>query len=265
MAENRSSSLDAQSNRNAAARETIQELHTKTDLTKKEIQKINEYTRELDRESVKSKYQLMKELEEEAHKKRVEDYKNEGKVVKAAYEDAFGTLDKTTKTLGNITGGLTAEIDKSLNKYLEAQTSLNAHLSGSQTSLTSVLDRFQNTLSTSNIVRQERVFDNLGNLVKSGITYNVEQRAFLQTLAQDIDMVFNAQDGSLTQLIRLQNRDLSSNRMAIEYSLQRFLNQNYQTSEYIKAAFDSVSDSLLTAQSTMNARQAVDFEGTVQT
>lgn len=265
MAENRSSSLDAQSNRNAAARETIQELHTKTDLTKKEIQKINEYTRELDRESVKSKYQLMKELEEDAHKKRVEDYKNEGKVVKAAYEDAFGTLDKTTKTLGNITGGLTAEIDKSLNKYLEAQTSLNAHLSGSQTSLTSVLDRFQNTLSTSNIVRQERVFDNLGNLVKSGITYNVEQRAFLQTLAQDIDMVFNAQDGSLTQLIRLQNRDLSSNRMAIEYSLQRFLNQNYQTSEYIKAAFDSVSDSLLTAQSTMNARQAVDFEGTVQT
>jgi hypothetical protein len=78
-------------------------------------------------------------------------------------------------------------------------------------------------------------------------------------------MVFNAQDGSLTQLIRLQNRDLSSNRMAIEYSLQRFLNQNYQTSEYIKAAFDSVSDSLLTAQSTMSARQAVDFEGTVQT
>ena len=78
-------------------------------------------------------------------------------------------------------------------------------------------------------------------------------------------MVFNAQDGSLTQLIRLQNRDLSSNRMAIEYSLQKFLNQNYQTSEYIKAAFDSVSDSLLTAQSTMNARQAVDFEGTVQT
>jgi len=265
MADNRSSDLSAQSNRSAAARETLQELHTKTDLTKKEIQKINEYTHELDRESVKSKYQLMKELEEEAHKKRVEDYKKEGNVVKAAYEEAFGTLDKTYESLGKLTNGLTSKIDASLNKYLEAQTSLNAHLSGSQTSLTSVLDRFQNTLSTSNIVRQERVFDNLGNLVKSGITYNVEQRAFLQTLAQDIDMVFNAQDGSLTQLIRLQNRDLSSNRMAIEYSLQRFLNQNYQTSEYIKAAFDSVSDSLLTAQSTMSARQAVDFEGTVQT
>ena len=269
MADNRSSDLNAQSNRSAAARETIQELHTKTDLTKKEIQKINEYTRELDRESVKSKYQLMKELEEEAHKKRVEDYKNEGKVVKAAYEEAFGTTAKKlkfiSKSLSSGASALTSQIDAALTKYLDAQQSMAAHLSGSSTSLSGVLNSLQNTLSTSNVVRQERVFDNLGNLVKSGITYNVEQRAFLQTLAQDIDMVFNAQDGTLTQLIRLQNRDLSSNRMAIEYSLQKFLNQNYQTSEYIKQAFEGVSQSLLTAQSTMSARQAVDFEGTVQT
>lgn len=267
-ADNRSSDLSAQSNRSAAARETIQELHTKTNLTKKEIQKINEYTRELDRESVKSKYQLMKELEEEAHKKRVEDYKNEGKVVRAAYEEAFGTAEKKlgfiTKSLSSGASALTSQIDASLTKYLNAQQSLAAHLSGSNTSLSGVLNSLQNTLSTSNIVRQERVFDNLGNLVKSGITYNVEQRAFLQTLAQDIDMVFDAQDGSLTQLIRLQNRDLTSNRMAIEYSLQKFLNQNYQTSEYIKH-FADISGSLLTAQSTMNARQAVDFEGTIQT
>ena len=269
MAENRSSSLDAQSNRNAAARETIQELHTKTDLTKKEIQKINEYSRELDKDLVKSKYQLMKELEEAAHKDKVEKLKSEGKVVKATYEEAFGTAEKKlgfiTKSLSSGASALTSQIDASLTKYINAQQSLAAHLSGSNTSLSGVLNSLQSTLSASNVVRQERVFDNLGNLVKSGITYNVEQRAFLQTLAQDIDMVFNAQDGSLTQLIRLQNRDLSSNRMAIEYSLQKFLNQNYQTSEYIKAAFDSVSDSLLTAQSTMNARQAVDFEGTVQT
>ena len=268
MAENRSSSLDAQSNRNAAARETIQELHTKTDLTKKEIQKINEYSRELDKDLVKSKYQLMKELEEAAHKDKVEKLKSEGKVVKATYEEAFGTAEKKlgfiTKLLSSGASALTSQIDASLTKYINAQQSLAAHLSGSNTSLSGVLNSLQSTLSATNVVRQERVFDNLGNLVKSGITYNVEQRAFLQTLAQDIDMVFNAQDGSLTQLIRLQNKDLSSNRMAIEYSLQKFLNQNYQTSEYIKH-FADISGSLLTAQSTMNAKQAVDFEGTIQT
>lgn len=240
-------------------------LRERSDLSEKEQRKLSELEKELDREAVESKYRLIRQAEEEAHKKRLEDYKKEGNVVASISEKYFGTLDTTLKTVGSVTSGLMSAIDESLNKYLEAQQSLSAHLSGSQTSLTSVLDRMQSTLSTSNIVRQERVFDNLGNLVKSGITYNVEQRAFLQTLANDIDMVFNAQNGSLTQLIRLQNRDLSSNRMAIEYSLQKFLNQNYQTSEYIKAAFNNVSDALKTAQSTMTARQAIDFEGTVQT
>lgn len=175
-------------------------------------------------------------------------------------------LNAWNNGLGSVTSTLTSTIDESLDKYLSAQQAMAAHLAGSSdTSLSSVLNKLQSTLSTSNIVRQENVFNNLGTLVRSGITYNVEQRAFLQTLANDIDMVFNAQDGSLTQLIRLQNRDLSSNRMAIEYSLQKFLNQNYQTSEYIKQGFESVSSSLLTAQSTMSAANAVNFEGTVQT
>ena len=237
---------------------TIKLLRERYDLSEKEAEKLNKYERDLDKKAVESKYFLMRKAEEEAHKKRLEDYKKEGNVIGEMWEKNFGTLSQATSTLVNA-------VDQSLNKYLDAQQKLSAHLSGSTTSLTSVLDRMQSTLSTTNLVRQEKVFDNLGSLVRSGITYNVEQRAFLQTLAQDIDMVFNAQNGSLTQLIRLQNNDLSSNRMAIEYSLQKFLNQNYQTSEYIKDAFNSVSNSLLTAQSTMSSRNAVDFEGTVQT
>lgn len=237
---------------------TIKLLRERYDLSEKEAEKLNKYEKDLDKKAVESKYFLMRKAEEEAHKKRLEDYKKEGNVIGEMWEKNFGTLSQATSTLVNA-------VDQSLNKYLDAQQKLSAHLSGSTTSLTSVLDRMQSTLSTTNLVRQEKVFDNLGSLVRSGITYNVEQRAFLQTLAQDIDMVFNAQNGSLTQLIRLQNNDLSSNRMAIEYSLQKFLNQNYQTSEYIKDAFNSVSNSLLTAQSTMSSRNAVDFEGTVQT
>lgn len=235
------------------------------DLKKKELDKLAEYEKDLTREATKSKHQLLKEIENEVHKKRVDDYKQEGKVLKAVWEENFGTLDATFGSLKKLTGSLTDSIDKSLTKYLDAQQSLSAHLAGSNTSLTNVLNRLQSTLSTTNIVKQEKVFEKLGSLVSSGITYNVEQRAFLQTLASDIDMVFNAQDGSLTQLIRLQNQDLSSNRMAIEYSLQKFLNQNYQTSEYIKQAFNDVASSLKTAQSTMSAAGAVNFEGTVQT
>ena len=212
---------------------------------------------------------VVERINEEYDRRKREDeteaeYKE--RLAQKAHEKEKRRKQDLVDMLGSATSSLTAAIDESLNKYLSVQQSMAAHLSGStDTSLSGILNNLQRTLSTTNVVRQESVFNNLGNLVRSGITYNVEQRAFLQTLANDIDMVFNAQDGSLTQLIRLQNRDLSSNRMAIEYSLQKFLNQNYQTSEYIKQGFESVSSSLLTAQSTMSAANAVNFEGTVQT
>ena len=248
----------------AQRREIEQALKLKTDLESKEIQHIHDTQKILDQELVKSKYQLIKEYDELANKHQVELLKSQGKIIQANIKEAFGTWDSTYNTLSKAAGSLLKTIDQSLDKYISAQQSLAAHLSGSDSSLAGMLDSLQSTLSTTNIVRQEKVFDTLGTLVKSGITYNVEQRAFLQTLTRDIDMVFNAQDGSLTQLIRLQNQDLSANRAAIEYSLQKFLNQNYQTSEYIKEAFSSVSGALKTAQSTMTASNAVGFEGTVQ-
>lgn len=68
----------------------------------------------------------------------------------------------------------------------------------------------------------------------------------------------------MNQLVRIQGSDSTANRLALEYSLQEFLNENYKTSEYIVKSFSSVSESLLTAQSTMSAQNAMAFEGVVQ-
>jgi len=244
-------------------RDSKKQLSTVQDLKRRNEESLSDFIFRLTNDRINDEYEKRRRADESEseYQRRLDE-----KRAKEDEERDRRRLQKLHDGLGSVTSTLTSAIDSSLNTYLDAQQKLAAHLSGSSTtSLTSILDRMQSTLSTTNIVRQENVFNNLGNLVRSGITYNVEQRAFLQTLAQDIDMVFNAQDGSLTQLIRLQNRDLSSNRMAIEYSLQKFLNQNYQTSEYIKSAFSDVSRSLKTAQSTMSSRNAVDFEGTVQT
>lgn len=68
----------------------------------------------------------------------------------------------------------------------------------------------------------------------------------------------------MNQLVRIQGQDSTANRLALEYSLQEFLNENYKTSEYIKQEFSSISESLLTAQSTMTATNAMQFESIVQ-
>ena len=69
----------------------------------------------------------------------------------------------------------------------------------------------------------------------------------------------------MNQLVRIQGQDSTANRLALEYSLQEFLNQNYKTSEYIASTFASVSEHLLAAQSTMTADNAMAFESVVQT
>ena len=245
--ENKSSALGG-SNRDA-----LSQLQARTDLTVAEEKKIDKLRRDLEREGVKSKYDLIRDLEEEAHQKRLANYEKEGNKIGAFWEKSFGSTDALLDT-----------IDKSLNTYLKAQQSLAAHLSGSSTSLNDMMNKLQSTLSTTSIVKQQDVFNNLANLVKSGISYNVEQRAFLQTLAKDIDMTFDNWTSSMNQLVRLQNADTTANRLAIEYSLQQFLNENYKTSEYITSSFAEVSNALLSAQSTMTSSNAMTFEAAVQ-
>ena len=53
-------------------------------------------------------------------------------------------------------------------------------------------------------VSQQKVLENMATMINEGILYNVEQRAFLQTIAKDIATTFDAANGTLLQLIRIQ-------------------------------------------------------------
>lgn len=170
-------------------------------------------------------------------------------------------LDETKKAL---LVDLTNNLSKVMDKFLETQESMAYNLNGTGRRLQDVTDKLTTAIAGSGIVKQEQVYNNLAKLVKSGIVYNAEQRAYLQTLSDDLGMMFNAQDGYLTRLIRLQQTDLSSHRMAIEDSLHQFLNQNLQTSEYIRDGFEGVSKSLIEAQSLMSASGGMRLEATVQ-
>ena len=151
-----------------------------------------------------------------------------------------------------------------MNSFLETQSAMAYNLNGTSRSLEGITDNLGKALGGTGLVKQQEVYKNLQNLVNEGILYNVEQRAFLQTISDDLNMVFDASNGSLTRLINLQRVDLSSNRMAIEASLKEFLNQNFETSQYIKDGFANVSNALLEAQSIMNVQSGINLEAVVQ-
>lgn len=169
-----------------------------------------------------------------------------------------------TGKLDELFKDLIGKVDDVVNRFVESQEKNTYALLGTGIKLSDITDNLQESLALSQLIKQEDVYKNVGNLIQEGIVYNVEQRAFLQTMADDLGAVFDAKNGSLTRLVNLQRLDISSNRLAMERSLKELLNANYENSQYIKTSFERVSDSLLEAQSLMSAQSGIQVESIIQ-
>lgn len=196
---------------------------------------------------------------ETATRKSAEDRINEEKKkVEKENAKAWAT------TIINVGSKLKGTLETTMNDFVRVQESMAYNLNGTDKSLREVSNTLNRAIQGTGVVKQQEVYSNLTKLITNGIVYNAEQRAYLQTLSDDLGMFFDVSDGYLTRLINLQRRDLSSNRMAIEYSLKEFLNQNYQTSQYIKNGFEDVSQALIEAQSLMASDTAMELEAVLQ-
>ena len=224
------------------------------------------------RELLKKSHDEELDFQKKLHDEKLKQLKEEGKVneqIQAQLQDKINNLKENsgavvTNAIASVTSSITQQLDSSINNYINKVQSMRAHLVGSGRTFEGLTDNLNNALTVTGLVSQQRVFNNLSEYLRSGIVYNVEQRAFLRTIADDINLVFDNWTDSMNQLVRIQGSDSTANRLALEYSLQGFLNENYKTSEYIVKSFSSVSESLLTAQSTMSAQNAMAFEGVVQ-
>ena len=250
----------------------IQELESLKN-TEKKLSKENEdllqdlkwlHARELLKKSHDEELDFQKKL----HDEKLKQLKEEGTVneqIQAQLQENANKLKENLRAMAiKAIADVTQQLDSSINNYIDKVQSMRAHLIGSGRTFEGLTDNLNNALTGTGLVSQQRVFNNLSEYLKSGIIYNVEQRAFLRTIADDINLVFDSWTDSMNQLVRIQGSDSTANRLALEYSLQGFLNENYKTSEYIVKSFSSVSESLLTAQSTMSANNAMAFEGVVQ-
>lgn len=101
-------------------------------------------------------------------------------------------------------------------------------------------------------------------MVKQGISYNVEQRAFLATISEKVADTFNATSSSLLRLVRIQQQDSTAARLGMESALTSFLNNMYETTEYMSSIMEGIQSSLEEAEALMNKEQSVQFEYQVQ-
>ena len=113
-------------------------------------------------------------------------------------------------------------------------------------------------------VSTSKLMENTWNLVNSGIAYNLEQRAFLETISENIASTFDAANSALLRIVRVQQDDSTAARLGLEAYLNEFLNNMFLNTEYLTTQFDVVTENLLEASSTMSKQSSVAFEYEVQ-
>jgi hypothetical protein len=181
--------------------------------------------------------------------------------IKAAQADAV------YKALANFA----KQLENTATEVAEAQTEIDTRLQGSKNakSLTGsywkeMSFNIGKNIGMSPFLKQETATKNLQTLVGKGIAFNVEQRAFLDTISEKIATTFEATDASLLKLVRIQQADSTAARLGMESALTAFLNNMYETTEYMTEAADSIRTSIYEASALMTAEDATEFEYQVQ-
>ena len=196
--------------------------------------------------------------------------------LKAIVDDAddgkkFGaSLAVATKLISS----LAQQLEGTVNKIASYKGEIDTRLQGSKNETAngiqgkSYWDRLTKDMMSVGAVtpyfKQEKFAENIKSLVEKGISFDLKQRAFLMTIQEKIANTFNVADGTLLRLIRIQQEDSTAGRLGMESALNSFLNNMYETTEYLTDVAASVRGSLEEMESLMSGAAATEVEYQVQ-
>jgi hypothetical protein len=183
---------------------------------------------------------------------------------KKSQEDLKAAFNKTVSALQNISDRLGGEVNSIISTFSKYQSEINTRLQGTALTFQSLQSNLTRNIGTSSFIRTSALLENLNSLVSQGISFNLEQRAFLSTISDKIATTFNVADASLLRIVKLQQQDSSAARLGLEAYLTRYFNNMFQDTQYLQQSFDNVTQALIEATSQMTGQQAVEFEYVVQ-
>lgn len=199
-------------------------------------------------------------------------FKERNLAIKSAFT-GDGENSGITKGLATMAGALSdmaKKLENNIDKIGSYRSAIDTRLQGSKnaTKMGSYWDKMNSDvkygLGVSAFYKQETVNENIKSMVGQGIAFNVEQRAFLQTISEKIATTFNATDGALLRLVRIQQADSTAARLGMESALTSFLNNMYETTEYMSNIASNIRSSIEEASALMGAQDAISFEYQVQ-
>lgn len=171
-----------------------------------------------------------------------------------------GLANALTKALDAVGQG----INTYLGSYSQYMSGIEARIQGSTKSFSGMTGLISRNLAGSPYVSQTKMLENLNNLIAQGIVYNVEQRAFLQTVSDKMVTTFDALDENLREIIKIQQADSTAARLGLEAELTQFLNANFGDTSYLNSLFDSIAGALIGTSSQLGRDRSIAFEYNIQ-
>lgn len=156
------------------------------------------------------------------------------------------------------------QLDTTIDTIAKYQSGWSTRLYGSNKSYSGLVNTATGTIAISPYFTQEAMMKNINSLVDTGIAYNLEQRAFLMTISDKIATTFDAANGTLLQLVRVQQADSTASRLGLEASLNSYLNAMFQNTEYLSQLSKTVTSNLYEATSLFSAQGSIGFEYQIQ-
>jgi hypothetical protein len=175
-------------------------------------------------------------------------------------------IDTSTKLLST----MAKELEKQMDEIARAKGKIDTRLQGSNNEQykgsywDQLVKDMTRVSATTPFFKQEDFAKNIETLVAKGISFDLKQRAFLMTVSDKIASTFEVSNATLLRLVRIQQEDSTAGRLGMESALNSFLNEMYETSEYLEGVAGSVRDSLKEMESLMAGAEAAEVEYQVQ-
>jgi len=243
--------------RTAKAKERKEELKAA-----KELNKLAQEQLKQESDVNSEEYKLKKELlDKEAEQLKKQEKQNKKELAIAKTKETVSNVG--AQALNAAVDAADASIKEAVELLSEYKGKVSARLQGSESSWDSLAEIA--TATTSGYYKNKTLMQNLISLTEQGITYNIEQRAFLQTVSEKIADTFDAANGTLTRLIKIQQADSTSTRLGLEAALTKYFNSTFSDNSYLSDNInESVNAALLGTLSSMSREAGVEFEYIVQ-
>ena len=174
-------------------------------------------------------------------------------------------------SVANLLSDMAKQLDNTISQVASYKSAIDTRLQGSKNSQSytgSYWDQMSKNVTgyagISPLIKQSDVSNAISSMVGQGIAFNVEQRALLSVMKDKIATTFDAANGTLLRLVRIQQQDTTAGRLGMESALTAFLNNMYETTEYMQSIAGTIKGSLEEAMSLMTGENALSFEYQVQ-